>query len=113
MVRSGVRRRSLRLLLASAGAVALLAVAAPPRTMRTITIQGRRFRPDTVTISAGDTLLWVNADTAAHTVTMDSTELDSGDIAPGTRFRWIFRNKGRFKYHCEVHYNMHAVLVVK
>ena len=101
------------MLLAGACAVGALAAAAPHRTTRTVTMKGFRFRPDTVTISAGDTVLWVNADDEAHTVTMDTTELDSGDIAPGTRFRRVFRAKGRYKYHCEVHYKMHAVLVVR
>ena len=113
MVRSAAHRRRARMLLAGACAVGALAAAAPHRTTRTVTMKGFRFRPDTVTISAGDTVLWVNADDEAHTVTMDTTELDSGDIAPGSRFRWIFRAKGRYRYHCEVHYKMHAVLVVR
>ena len=113
MVHSAAHRRRLRLLLAGACVTVALAAAAPSRTMRTVTMKGFRFRPDTVTIAAGDTVLWVNGDDEAHTVTMDSTELDSGDIPPGSRFRWVFRTRGRYRYHCEVHFRMHAVLVVK
>ncbi|MBI3789543.1 MAG: cupredoxin family copper-binding protein, partial [Gemmatimonadetes bacterium] len=78
-----------------------------------VDMKGRRYRPDSVVLAAGDTVLWTNSDDEPHSVTMDTTEFDSGDIAPGSRFRWTFRQKGRLRYHCEVHPRMKGTLIVR
>ena len=76
-------------------------------------MKGFRFRPDSMRVTAGDTVVWLNSDDEPHTVTMDPNSFDSGDIAPGGRFRWVFRQKGRFRYHCEIHEKMKGVLYVR
>ena len=78
-----------------------------------IDIKGKRYRPDSVMIAAGDTVVWANDDDEPHSVSMDTSEFDSGDIAPGSRFRWVFRQKGRLRYHCEVHPRMKGTLIVR
>lgn len=107
------------------GLAALLAVAAlasapvgavaPARraTTRVVDMKGFKFRPDSLRLAAGDTVIWSNGDDEPHSVTLDTATFDSGDIAPGSRFRWVFRQKGRLRYHCEVHPRMHGVLDIR
>lgn len=87
--------------------------AAAPGRQHLIDMKGKRYRPDSLFITAGDTVVWNNADDEPHSVTMDTTEFDSGDINPGSKFRWTFRQKGRLRYHCEVHPRMKGTLIVR
>ena len=101
------------------GVAAIVATAAgasaPPPLVasRTIDMRGFKFRPDSLRLAVGDTVIWSNADDEPHSVTLDTATFDSGDIAPGSRFRWVFRQKGRLRYHCEVHPRMKGVLDIR
>ncbi len=85
----------------------------PRRALHTIQMKGFKYRPDSLRIGGGDTVLFVNADDEPHSISIDTIEFDSGDIAPGSKFRWVFRQKGRFRYHCEVHPKMKGLLIVR
>ncbi len=87
--------------------------AAAPNRQHVVDMKGKRYRPDSLILAAGDTVLWTNSDGEPHSVTMDTSEFDSGDISPGAKFRWTFRQKGRLRYHCEVHPRMKGTLVVR
>ena len=76
-------------------------------------MKGFKFRPDSLRLAPGDTVIWSNGDDEPHSVTLDTATFDSGDIAPGGRFRWVFRQKGRLRYHCEVHPRMKGVLDIR
>ena len=39
-----------------------------PKT-HTVTIEAMRFQPETLTVAAGDTIVWVNKDVVPHTAT--------------------------------------------
>jgi photosystem II stability/assembly factor-like uncharacterized protein len=65
-----------------------------------VSILDSGFYPETIDISPGDTLYWVNNDTVTHTVTEDSSLFNSGDMAPGQEFHYTFNNEGSFYYHC-------------
>ena len=52
---------------------------AKPRT-HTVTIDGTRFQPDTLTIARGDTVMWVNKDPFPHTATSKAGGFDSQPI---------------------------------
>ena len=67
------------------------------------------FLPYSVKANAGDSVLWDNIDTAAHTVTggtpsdgADGT-FDSGLLAPGGTFEFAFEEAGTYDYFCIVH----------
>ena len=108
------RRRAAALALLVMAAAAMSLAAAPRHAAsRAVEIKGFKFHPDSIRLAAGDTVVWSNGDDEPHTITMDTSTFDSGDIAPGSRFRWVFRHKGRFRYHCEVHEKMHGVLDVR
>ena len=49
---------------------------------------------------------WVNKDSVAHTVVLDSgpdSAFDSGDVAPGSSFSRHFGAIGTYQYHCRIH----------
>ena len=80
----------------------------------TVKITGMRFEPATVTVARGDTVVWVNDDPVAHTVTSrDAGRFDSQSIGPGERWRHEFSTAGRFAYACAFHPTMQATLIVK
>lgn len=81
-------------------------------TASTVTIDNYAFSPDSITVSAGTTVTWVNNDTTAHTVTADDGSFDSGNLAPGESFTFTFTSAGSFVYHCNYHPNMEGTVVV-
>lgn len=80
-----------------------------------ISIEDFQFGDGSLTITQGDTVVWTNNDSVAHTV--DSTdgtgELDSGNIAPGATFEWTFDDAGTFEYRCDLHPSMTGEIVVE
>lgn len=71
-----------------------------------------------IEIIAGDSVMWSNADTAAHTVTSGTPEkgpdgiFDSGLMSPGESFIQKFDNVGSFPYYCIIHPWMDGVVYV-
>ena len=65
--------------------------------------------PDNVSINAGDTVIWRNDDTAAHTVTSGSPTngpdgtFDSSLFVAGATFEVTFDDSGSYDYFCMVH----------
>ena len=82
-----------------------------------VTIEQMRFEPPSVTVHAGDSVVWVNKDLVAHTVTADATAkakaFDSGSIAPGASWRYVVNQPGRHAYTCQFHPVMHGTLIVE
>jgi len=87
----------------------------PPQTggnVTTISIAGMAF-PATTTVAQGATVKWVNNDGMTHTATSnDGTTFDSGNIAAGASYSFVANKTGTFAYHCNIHPNMTATLVV-
>jgi plastocyanin len=75
-----------------------------------VTMAGLKFQPGTVTVAKGTTVVFVNDDTAPHTVTARSGGTDSGVIDPGKRFTLVVA--ASFDYVCSIHPSMTAKLVV-
>jgi amicyanin len=78
-----------------------------------VAIQNFAFNPASVTVKAGTTVTWTNADSASHTVTSDSGSLmKSALLATGQSYSVTFTTPGTFTYHCSVHPMMHGTVVV-
>jgi len=77
-----------------------------------VEIKNFAFSPDSVQIAAGTTVTWTNSDTTAHTVTADDGSFDSGNLDPGKTFSFTFDKAETFTYHCAIHPNMKATIVV-
>ncbi len=72
------------------------------------------FTPDTLTVAAGATVIWVNADeTLSHTSTSDDALWSSGNLAVGDEFSHAFDEAGTFAYFCEIHPTMRGTIVVE
>ena len=79
--------------------VAGLAVApAAEAATRTVNIYKSGFSPASVTITAQDTVVWVNRDTANHQVVSDRGNFVSPILRPGQRYSFRFVDAGTFRY---------------
>ena len=82
-----------------------------PKTVN-VSIQGFAFNPATVTIKAGDTIVFKNFDGVAHTATQ-SGGFDTGLLAQGQSKSITFSQKGTFNYFCIPHPNMQGTIIVE
>ena len=79
----------------------------------TISIDGTQFQPAAVTVSLGDTVVWVNKDPFPHNVTSHAGGFHSGDLSPEQSWRFQATTRGTFHYVCTLHPTMAAVVRVQ
>lgn len=75
------------------------------------------YEPWSLDVSSGDTISWVNLDSAAHTVssTTDGKPdgvFDSGLVLAGDSFQFTFEDPGEYPYFCIVHPWMEGIIRV-
>jgi plastocyanin len=87
-------------------------VPSKPRT-HTVIIEGTRFQPESLTVKAGDTIVWVNKDLFPHTATASNSTFNSDVIAAGASWKYTAKKTGEFAYACVFHPTMKADMVVK
>jgi plastocyanin len=124
----GSMRASLVFVLAASLAVAQSQVAGAPQAAAVVRMKGGRFLPVRVSISAGQTVEWVNQSSEPHTITTDPAKamsvdnvalpenaapFNSGYIPAGHSFRQTFTVPGIYKYICTVHEGQGMVAVVE
>jgi plastocyanin len=85
---------------------------APSLPANTVGMSNMAFGPLTLTVQAGTTVTWQNNDNMAHTVTADDNSFDSGNLAVGAKFTHLFATAGTIAYHCTIHANMKASIIV-
>jgi plastocyanin len=85
----------------------------PTSNGNSVTIMNFAFSPATLTVKTGTKVTWMNNDTVTHTVTADQAAFDSGDLSPGNSFSFTFTKTGTFSYHCNIHHNMMATIIVQ
>ncbi len=90
----------------------------PPKSAQpqiyNVEIKSFSFNPPELTINKGDTVVWVNRDSAAHTIISDSgNELSSPSISQNQEYRHTFTQSGTFNYHCSIHPSMKAKVIVE
>jgi len=79
-----------------------------------VTIGRYRYAADSVVVTAGQAVRWVNRDAVAHTVTFKSPAVRSSqDVAPNGTFVSVFERPGTYHYRCAPHPSMKGVVVVK
>ncbi len=80
------------------------------------------FTPEELTISAGDSVTWLNDDNADHNLAFYEvrpagapTEKKPQDIRVGQEYSLVFNQTGVFKYVCKIHrrQDMKGVITVK
>lgn len=72
-------------------------------TQAQVSAVDNEFLPRTITINAGDTVVWTNNGQLPHTVTADDGSFDSGLFFSGQTFSLTFDTPGTFPYHCTLH----------
>jgi len=110
---STARRGALALLLAALVLFALGSLEMARGATHTVAIADFAFSPDTLTITAGDTVTWTNEDQVAHTATSATGAFDSGDLEQGASFSFTFATAGTFAYLCSPHPDMTGQIVVQ
>jgi len=116
-----VKTISLRTVAFFAAALALLcwsmglaaAADAPKAATHTVAIDGTNFKPATLNVKVGDSVVWENKDPFPHTVTSAAGGFDSHEIAPGKSWKYTATKKGEFAYVCNYHPTMKATLKVE
>lgn len=95
------------------GALAVLLTAARKPQVKTIAIDGVKFQPAEITVSVGDTVVWLNKDPFPHNVTSKDGVFHSRTLDPDQSFRFHATKAGTFPYVCTLHPTMSAVIHVK
>jgi plastocyanin len=110
-----LQHRSLRIATV-VGAVAVLAFGAiggtAAQSNATVSIANFAFSPATINVSVGDTVVFVNNDSVAHTATATDGSFDTGTIQPGGSASVTFTSAGTFSYMCSIHPNMTGTVIV-
>jgi plastocyanin len=79
-------------------------------------MQGLKYLPAQIEIEVGTTVLWINEDVVAHTVTHrakpEDQLFDSPYIEPGETFTYTFEKAGTFQVFCLPHPFMTQTVIV-
>lgn len=78
-----------------------------------VIIDNHSFDPATVTIDVGETLTWVNQDGPRHDVVADNGDFASQLLSTGESFSFTFTTAGNYPYHCGIHPDMTATVIVQ
>jgi plastocyanin len=79
-----------------------------------VSLKDIKFTPDSVSVKAGDAVVWTNNDTVGHDVTGDNFKSgDPGDMQNGDTYANTFDKAGTFNYVCTVHPGMEGSVTVK
>ena len=80
-----------------------------------VAIAGFKYNPGTITVKAGETVVWTHKDGAPHTVTATSGPemFDSGTMNKGQTFSQTFTTPGTYEYKCSIHPSMQGTIIVK
>lgn len=109
------RRNVLRLAATAAAipVVATIAKADGHATNHTVVIKDFSFTPANLTIKAGDTVTWVNQDSAQHSAWESSNNsFDTGLLSTGQSAALTFATAGSFNYRCRPHGNMRGAITI-
>jgi plastocyanin len=82
----------------------------PPAT-RTIDISNSTFQPATITVNAGDTIVWTNRDSLPHSIKGQS--FSSSPLPPNGTYQLTLAKPGTFDYNCSLHPNMKGQIIVQ
>jgi plastocyanin len=76
------------------------------------------FDPQDVTVTAGTKVTWTNNDSAGHTITSGTSGnpsglFDSGNVAPGQTFSFVFDTPGTYNYYSSYDQGMAGTVIVQ
>jgi len=93
-------------------ALAFLGPASAATTV-TVSITKAGFVPSALTIAAGDTVTWTNADTSSHQVISKDAGFATPLLKPGESYSFLFKTPGRYTYQESAVKKMRGTVTVK
>jgi plastocyanin len=79
-------------------------------TANAVVIKNFAFAPATLHVRAGATVAVTNDDGAAHTLTADDGNFDTGRLDGGKQATITIDEPGTYAYHCDIHNYMTGVI---
>ncbi len=70
------------------------------------------FSPQTLSVSTGTTVVWVNHDDTPHRFVAVENQFKSPVLDTDETFRWTFTEAGNFAYFCSMHPHMTGMVTV-
>lgn len=89
-----------------------LAVMPAEAAGHTVTIKGHKFLPAQLTVAKGDTITFINEDSAPHTATANDGAFDTGRLSTGQRATVTVSAAGAHAYICKIHPSMKGTVTV-
>lgn len=80
-----------------------------------VNLENHAFVPDTLEITVGTKVTWINKDDDPHTVTSEGSNplLDSPEFNKNETFSFVFTQPGEYPYYCVPHDYMRARVIVR
>jgi len=78
-----------------------------------VSIENLAFNPNTLTVSTGTTVTWINNDNVDHTVNSESGLFNSGTLTKGKNYTYTFTEPGTYNYICSLHPSMRGTIKVQ
>jgi plastocyanin len=78
-----------------------------------VRIDNFMFSPAKISLPAGTTLTWLNADNIPHSVAATGEAFRSKLLEPGEKFSFTFVEAGTYDYFCPLHTQMRGTVIVK
>lgn len=83
-----------------------------PTASADISIKNFAFNPSNTTVKVGTKVTWTNEDSMNHTISSDINAFESGHMAKGQSFSFIFNKAGTYAYYCALHPSMTGTIIV-
>ena len=77
----------------------------------TVLIESNKFKPSVLEIRVGDTVTWINKDSAKHTITFEDVRVNQ-ILTKGAQVSYTFKEKEEARYFCKFHPGMQGSVVV-
>jgi|GEM_PF-574704 len=84
---------------------------APIAAPKLVTLQSLSFRPANLMIRKGETVRWMNKESAPHTIISDPFKSETLNM--NESFSFTFNEVGTFAYSCGIHPAMKGTIIVK
>jgi amicyanin len=98
------------ILAAAAISLPVISAAAPDSKLE---IDNFAFSPERITVKAGSTVTWLNADDTPHTVASSAKMFKSKALDTNDSFSFTFTTPGVYEYFCSLHPYMKGTVVVE
>jgi plastocyanin len=85
----------------------------PSAAKSEIKIDNFSFGPQTVTVSVGSTVTWINHDDIPHTSVSTEGVFKSKVMDTDENFSYTFTKAGTYPYYCTIHPKMTGTVIVK